>query len=111
VSGLVSPTHIRLVDFSIFGSHREDRLMAVLKGYLDDSLDDQSWSIGGYIGSDYQWKEYARRWNRVMHDHGVPWLHMKEMGEKEGTYKKWQPREQHQKEVRRFFQGHNGRHT
>jgi hypothetical protein len=47
-------TKIRLTDLSIFNSPLIPGMMAVLKGYLDDSKSDGAvWAVGGYVGGDH----------------------------------------------------------
>jgi hypothetical protein len=95
---------IRLSDFSIFNAPPRPSVMAIMKGYMDDSRkNDRLWIVGGYLGGHHHWVEFENRWSIMLAVHGVPYFHMKEMGKSNGPFAKWQPREEHQKELDLFF--------
>jgi hypothetical protein len=94
---------IRLVDFSVFNTAPRRSLMALLKGYMDDSHNGPIWSVGGYVGSQDDWQKFNKLWRDVLHKHHVPYFHMKEMGKEKGAYKHWYPRQEHQVEIDEFF--------
>jgi hypothetical protein len=97
-------TKIRLTDLSIFNSQLMPGMIAVLKGYLDDSKSDgQAWAVGGYVGGDHHWKAFDENWPVQLAVHGVPYFHMKEMHIPDGVYAKWNPPKDHQPEWIRFL--------
>jgi hypothetical protein len=98
-----APERIRLVEFSVFNTPPRPSLMAILKGYMDDSQQDHVWAVGGYVSNDGGWQEYEHLWCEMLKRHNVPYFHMKEMGQQDGVYKHWHPREWHQSEVDLFF--------
>lgn len=68
------------------------RVLAVLKGYFDDSKsDDQVLTVAGFIGDESRWEEFERLWPRILALYGVDYFHMKEMGSPTGHYSKWHP--------------------
>jgi hypothetical protein len=81
----------------------DNHMVAVLKGYGDDSRSQKIWTIGGYLAPDGYWANFERLWKGLLIKHDVPYFHMKEMGKQNGVYKKWQPREGHQAELMEFF--------
>ena len=83
--------------------------MTILKGYMDDSQEDNVvWCVGGYVSNDAGWEKYEQLWPKMLARHGVPYLHMNEMGEPNGVYKHWQPRGQHKQEIDAFFKDATG---
>jgi hypothetical protein len=107
-----APAQIRLSELSIFNLPPRNRIMAVIKGYFDDSRSNKDdghsnrniWTLAGYAGNDDQWRRFETEWPKLMADHGVPWFHMKEFGEPNGVYSKWYPYEDHQNEIIHFLQ-------
>jgi hypothetical protein len=99
-----APTKIRLSELSIFNLPPEPkRIMAVLKGYFDDSqTTDRIWSIAGYVGDDPHWAEYEAMWPLVLATHDVPYFHRKEMSKPNGQFKKWYPAQEHETELAAF---------
>jgi hypothetical protein len=79
--------------------------MAMIKGWTDDSRRDDRgvWAVGGFVGNDLQWEYFEEHWPKVMAKHGVPYFHMKEMGDPNGVYRKWHPAKEHYDEVAAFF--------
>jgi hypothetical protein len=66
--------------------------MVVLKAYLDDSgsADDPTHScitIAGYVSTVDGWDWFEHHWPRVLRRYNVPYLHMKELWNREGIYK------------------------
>jgi hypothetical protein len=69
--------------------------MAVLKAYFDDSGDQDdpqnlSASLGGYVGIVDNWQYFEKEWKKALHDHGVPYLHMKEFAHFKGPFQKYE---------------------
>lgn len=93
----------RLKEFSIFLRQPEGFQMAALRGWLDDSRRDAIWSVGGYIGGDFQWEYFEEHWPAVLRASGVPYFHMKEMGKAKGPFAKWYPPQEHEPGRRAFF--------
>jgi hypothetical protein len=61
--------------------------MAMLKGYADDSRpNNRIWAVGGYAGHDLQWEKFEADWPKMLAKHGVPYFHMREMGDPNGVY-------------------------
>jgi hypothetical protein len=97
---------IRLSELSIFNLPPKHRIMAVIKGYFDDSRSDgRMWTVAGYVGNDDQWSRFQTAWPVVLAKHGVPYFHMNELNSPTGVYKKWHPLNTHQVEVDNFYQG------
>jgi hypothetical protein len=46
-------------------------------------------AVCGYIASLERWAQFENGWKRVMADHGVPYLHMRELAHRKGPYEKW----------------------
>lgn len=66
--------------------------MAILKTYLDDSGNpsDQNCTVltvSGYQSDIEGWRGFERMWGDVLDTFEVPYLHMKEFGDKNGLYK------------------------
>jgi hypothetical protein len=100
---LGAPDQIRLSELSIFNLPPELRIMAVLKGYFDDSqATGQIWAIAGYLGDDHQWAEYETLWPMALAMHDVPYFHRREMSEPNGPFKKWYPAPEHEAELAAF---------
>jgi len=61
-------------------------VVVALKTYLDDSGDGDAptetfLTIGGYLADEDGWAYFEPRWNAIMAEAGVPWLHMKDFGD------------------------------
>jgi hypothetical protein len=97
----------RLSQFSVFGRARpKGALMgALIKGWFDDSRRGTVWSVGGYIGGDHRWEAFDRMWPMALANHGVPYFHMKEMGDPNGVFSKFHPPQEHREELADFFGG------
>jgi hypothetical protein len=78
-------------------------MAVVIKGTLDDSRRDGLWAVAGFVGFVDQWEDFEAAWHRLLDTHGIPYLHMKEMGNPEGVYKKWHPPQEHYEETANFF--------
>jgi hypothetical protein len=96
---------IRLSQLSVFTRPPPENVMAVFKGWLDDSQRDQIWAVGGYVGAEHRWEEFETYWPMALANHGVPYFHMKEMGDPHGIYGKWHPPKEHREEVADFLGG------
>jgi hypothetical protein len=80
-------------------------MMAVLKGYFDDSLTSgRAWAICGFFGDNENWAQFDGLWDGVLSKHGVPYFHMNEMADANGVYSKWHPPQDHEIERKKFFQ-------
>jgi hypothetical protein len=65
--------------------------MVMLRGTFDDSGDhgepaQNSASFGGYIGPKSSWDLFEDEWQRVLDKYGVPYLHMKEIMNRNGEF-------------------------
>jgi hypothetical protein len=78
-------------------------MAVVIKGYFDDSRSDDVWAIAGFVGFVDQWEEFGQMWPMLLATHEVPYLHMKEMANPNGVYKKWHPQKEHYEEWANFF--------
>jgi hypothetical protein len=95
---------IRLSQMSMFNTPPRPSVMAMLKGYADDSRpNNRIWAIAGYVGNDLKWEAFEERWAKLLKVHGVPYFHMKELGQPNGAYAKWHPLKEHQAEIDAFF--------
>ena len=77
--------------------------MAIIKGWMDDSLREDVWAVGGYAGADHRWESFDCNWPIMLAKHGVPYFHKREMADPSGPFAKWLPPQQHQQEVAEFF--------
>lgn len=71
-----------------------DWVMVVLKGYFDDSGDEEdrqhkACSLSGYIGTFDNWNRFEKNWQQILDDFDVPYLHMKEFAHFRGPFKKY----------------------
>jgi hypothetical protein len=99
-----APAQIRLSQLSIFNSPRPEGVIAVLKGYFDDSqTTGRFWAVGGYLGTYRQWEKFEKLWPAALAEHGVPYFHKREIGKPNGVYKKWYPLGDHPTELEAFF--------
>ena len=77
--------------------------MAVLKGYFDESGDEENnpelrvVSFAGYIASDGTWTNFERLWQSVLDEFEVAFFHMKEFGPSVGEFESWKGQEQKRK--------------
>src|SRR5260370_41893296 len=91
-------------DLCIRTSPAEERLLALISGYFDDSRKDgEILVLAGYVGYVNQWEHFERLWNVALTTHGVPYFHMREMADPNGVFTKWHPPQDHQDEVLAFF--------
>lgn len=82
----------------------EERLVALVSGYFDDSLaSGDVWVVAGYAGTINQWELLERLWNEALVRHGVPYFHMREMADPKGPFAKWHPPQDHKDEVLAFL--------
>jgi hypothetical protein len=68
--------------------------MPAFKGYLDESGDagdpqHAALSVAGYLGPIEGWAAFDQGWRRVLHEYGVPYLHMKELQSRRGAFRSW----------------------
>jgi predicted transcriptional regulator len=70
------------------------RPMTVLKGYFDDSGDDNNpahqhnaFVLAGYVADVESWKTFETLWRAVLDKHQVPYSHMRELAHFRGPYK------------------------
>ncbi len=66
-----------------------------LKGYFDDSGHESDPNIitsalGGYVATEDDWVCFEREWKKVLLDHDVPFLHMREYSHHLGPFKKYE---------------------
>jgi hypothetical protein len=95
---------IRAADLCVRTWPPEQRVLAMISGYFDDTrTEDTIWVVGGYVGYPNQWELFESLWNAALVRHGVPYFHMREMGKPNGVFSKWHPPEEHQEEVLAFL--------
>src|SRR5437868_4312997 len=60
---------------------QRDWIMAVLKGYFDDSGKEESpaLSIAGYVGVQRIWDVFELEWKRALDRNDIPYFHMKDI--------------------------------
>jgi hypothetical protein len=98
-----APVQIRISQLSIFNQPPKRRIMAVIKGYFDDSqTTGQLWAVAGYLGDDQSWAQYEALWPLVLATHEVPYFHRREMSDPNGAFKKWYPAPEHEAELAAF---------
>jgi hypothetical protein len=80
-----------LVDFSVFISPPKDTLVAVLKGYFDDSekRKGNTFSLAGYVGTVEAWTKLEIDWRKVLKDCGAAYSHMNECAHFRGEFEGW----------------------
>jgi hypothetical protein len=78
-------------------------LQTAVRGWLDDSRRGKMWSVGGYIGSEYQWEFFEEEWPKALKLADVPYFHMKETGKPNGIFAKWHPPQEHKDEWASFY--------
>jgi hypothetical protein len=67
----------------------------VLKFYGDDSGEptdpnDGVVAVGGFIGSAAQWRVFEAEWKRMLVEHGVPYVHMREFDQFVGPFERFE---------------------
>jgi len=65
--------------------------MAILRAYLDDSgdatnLDHAFMTVAGYLADEDGWRHFERRWKEELDRAEVPYLHMREFGDRNGIF-------------------------
>lgn len=85
---------IPLSFFSAFITPPKGWLMGVFKGYFDDSGHEYdstalSCSLGGYVGTNENWKYFEEEWPKVLSNYDIKYLHMKEFAHFRGPFKKF----------------------
>jgi hypothetical protein len=60
-----------------------DALVAVIRGYFDNSGDENDpqhkhLTVGGYLANEGQWERFEKAWKANLEEFGLPYLHMKE---------------------------------
>ena len=68
--------------------------MGILKAYFDDSGDENdpnilTCSLGGYVGTIDNWQYFETEWNKVLFDHDIPYLHMKDFAHNKRKFEKY----------------------
>jgi hypothetical protein len=95
---------IRAAELCIRTWPPEDRLVAIVSGYFDDSQSPGDiWTVAGYVGYVNQWDYFEQLWTEALGRHEVPYFHMKEMASPSGPFAKWLPPQDHVDEVAAFF--------
>jgi hypothetical protein len=77
--------------------------MVAVWGWLDDSRREAIWSVGGYVGGEFQWEYFEEHWPAALRAAGVPYFHMREMGKANGPFDKWHPPTEHEPARRAFL--------
>lgn len=90
---------ISLSSLSVLNPPPRDWVMAVFKAYFDDSgnQDDPQEkvsSLAGYVATAEQWQYFEENWKKVLENHGVPYLHMKEFAPRIKHFKKYKDDEE-----------------
>jgi hypothetical protein len=89
-------------------------LMMALKGYFDDSGDPDddkqaAFTIGGYLAPIEMWGAFEPAWSAVLTQFDIPYLHMKDLHNRSGVYKKWKEKnDKNNAEVTDMLQGFAG---
>lgn len=91
---MTSRGFIPLLHLSPLNPPPGDWIMVVLKGYFDDSGDEEdrqhkACSLSGYIGTFDDWANFEKEWQKVLNDFEVPYLHMKEYAHFRGPFDKY----------------------
>ncbi|MBM4293841.1 MAG: DUF3800 domain-containing protein [Deltaproteobacteria bacterium] len=78
--------------------------MVALKGYFDDSGDEEdrqhkACSLSGYIGTFDDWDKFENGWIKVLDENNIPYLHMKEFAHFRGPFEKYKGKETERKEL------------
>jgi hypothetical protein len=68
--------------------------MIVLKGYFDDSGDEEDHqhevcSVAGYVATMDDWNKFEKEWQKVLDDNRVPYLHMREFAHFKKSFEKF----------------------
>jgi hypothetical protein len=88
----MSADRMRMAELSVLIHLPSEWLMAMLRGWFDDSGDQDDpqhncMSFGGYIGSVESWDDRFRPgWQTVLDRFQMPWLHCKEFGKPSGAH-------------------------
>jgi hypothetical protein len=104
---------LRLTGLSVLNPPPGDWIMAVLKGFFDESGKDHNpetsvCSFAGYVMDTAVWPLFEDRWRAVLKEFDVPYLHMKEFGrrnerdEPAGPYAKWASKEGEAEKIKFF---------
>jgi len=96
--------YIPIFRFSPLNPPPGDWIMVVLKGYFDDSGDEEDpqhkvCSLSGYIGTFDNWEKFEKDWQKVLNDNDVPYLHMRELAHFRGPFDKYKGKETKRKEL------------
>ena len=83
---------IRLSDLSVYNRPPGQYLMVLLKSYLDDSGDPKDpqhtiLTVAGYLSTVDSWNEFEDYWQATLEMSDVPYLHMRELWNREGKFK------------------------
>jgi hypothetical protein len=89
--------YLPLVSLSTSLHPQKEALMAVLKGWFDESgnshPDMNVSSFAGYISSVDTWNQFEPLWQKVLDDFEVPYFHGREFGPSIGPFAKWKGKE------------------
>ena len=71
-----------------------EQRMYALKGYFDESGDERdaqhaALSVAGYVGATCSWPAFEERWQGVLKEFDVPYLHMRELQHRRGAFAAW----------------------
>jgi hypothetical protein len=79
-------------------------VMAVLKGYLDDSGDEglPSVVVAGYVGTCAAWSKFEGEWQSALDGAAIPYFHMKEISDPKSPMHKFYGRENYEASGRLF---------
>src|SRR5271154_5492985 len=71
-----------LVRFPEIGFTLFRRTLVMIRVYADES-ETEATSICGYITTSDYWKEFARKWKKILRDFNAPYFHFREFTTKE----------------------------
>lgn len=85
---------IPIGSLSVHPAPPADRVIAVLKGYFDESGDgkdakETSVSLAGYVARLEAWQRFEPAWRAVLAEFHLPYLHMADLKSRTGPYASW----------------------
>src|SRR5258705_408694 len=76
----------------LHNTESRDRIICVLKAYLDESGIHQGsriCAIAGFVATQEEWEKIERLWSRALLDAGIDCFHMAEFENRKGPYAEW----------------------
>ena len=70
---------------------KSDRVFGMFRCFFDEGGgEDHGFIAGcGYVASVEQWKRFEAEWKKMLAEHRVPYLHMRQLAHFKGPYEKW----------------------